>query len=142
MHKLSPGKITLLSGLVESIHIFGRNNSDLRVLPTSLRGYDKDPTDYFKDILYHKRGKYCLIASPRGQSCKIIARFCRKLSPPRARYVILSGHAQDTDNYIFRDDFGSGADQPKNMVAFLKMSSSSGICNLLLRREYSKYCFS
>ena len=28
--------------------------------------------------------------------------FCGKLIPPRAKYVILLGHAQDTENYKFQ----------------------------------------
>ena len=46
-----------------------------------------------------KHGKYCLHNSPGSHLCGFIRRF-PKFILPRAKYVILLGHAQDTENYI------------------------------------------
>ena len=52
--------------------------------------------------LYCLRRNDCVIHSPGGHLCNFIARLAEDEIPPRARYVILFGHAQDTENYRFQ----------------------------------------
>ena len=59
--------------------------------------------------------------SPGGHY--FIARFAGKLIPPRARYVILLGHAQDTENYIFQKSIRVRGRSAKKYVTFLKIAS-------------------
>ena len=49
---------------------------------------------------YCKRGHDCFIHSPDGHLCNFIPPSLRKIIPPRAKYVILLGHAQDIENCI------------------------------------------
>ena len=65
-------------------------------------------------------GKYCLVNLSGSHLCNSIA-FLWKFIPLRAEYVILLGHAQDTENYICQNYFGSGTDQQKKYVISIKV---------------------
>ena len=86
---------------------------------------------------YCKRGKSCWTNSPGGHLCNFIARSAENWFPPEPDCVVLLGHVQDTENYIFQKLIRTRDRSANKYVIFLKVT----IVTKLTRLEFSPVMF-